>query len=89
MRKFGGGFGLLMLIVVVAIVLLLAARNWQAVAPTAAQVQSPGNARQVDDRGQVEAGEAIRSGQLPNLDEMRERTDAHADRIQNALDEIE
>lgn len=89
MRKFGGGFGLLMLVIVVAVVLLLAARNWRAVAPTASQIARPGNAREVDDRGQAEAGEAIRSGQLPNLDEMRQSTDAHADRVRSALDEIE
>ncbi len=89
MRKMGGGFGMLMLVIVLAIVLLLAARNWQAVAPTAAQVADPGNAATVEDHGQTEAGEAIRSGRLPDLNEMRQSTAAHSDRVQTALEEIE
>lgn len=92
MRKISGlgGFGMIMLVVVLAIVLLLVARQWQALAPTAIQVTTdPDEAYAVDDHGDPEAGEAIRSGQLPDLGEMRQSTSEHADRLEDALKEIE
>ena len=92
MRKLGGlgGFGMIMLVVVLAIVLLVAARQWQALAPTAIQVTTdPDEAYAVDDHGDPEAGQAIRSGQLPDLNEMRQNTSAHADRLEEALEDIE
>lgn len=88
MRK-GGGFGMVMLVIVLAVVLVLVAKHWKAVAPTAIQVTNPDAPVVVDDHGQTEAGEAIRSGQLPDLNDMRQQTSAHADRLQDALEEIE
>ena len=89
MRKHGGGFGIVILLVVLAVVMLLVARNWKSVAPTAIQVTNPSSPVQVDDHGQPEAGEAIRSGQLPNLNDMRQATSQHASEVQDALQEIE
>ena len=89
MRGKGGGFGIVMLLVVVAIVLLLTAKNWKAVAPTAMQVTNPGAAGPVDDHGETGAGQAVRSGRLPDLNEMRQSTDAHAEQVQEMLEEIE
>ena len=40
--KKGGGLGMVVLVIVVAIVLLLAAKQWQAVAPTAMQLDDKG-----------------------------------------------
>lgn len=79
MRK-GGGFGLVVLVVVLAVVLLLAGRAWRSVAPAAVQLETHGGDR---------AGEASNPGTLPGLNEMQSETDAHAERLRQALDEIE
>jgi hypothetical protein len=80
---------MVMLVVVLAVVLLLVARNWRAVAPTAMQISDPELGSSVDDRGQAEAGAAVRSGQLPDLNDMRLQTDAHSQDVQEALEAIE
>ena len=80
------GFGLVMLVVVLAVVLVLVARSWRAVAPTAIQVSSPELAGSVHDHGESRAAAELRSGQLPNLGDMRQNTSAHADEVQRALD---
>jgi len=89
MARKGSGFGLVMLVVVMAIVLLLVAKNWRSVAPTAMQVTDPELHKTVDDRGQAEAGEAVRSGNLPDLNEMRQQTSDHAEQLQQALEATE
>lgn len=83
MRRLSGGFGLVMLVIVVAIVLLLTARAWNAVAPTAADVRDAGAPVPADVRG--EATTATRDGSLPRLDEVRQRTGAHAEDVADAL----
>jgi hypothetical protein len=89
MARKGSGIGFVVLILALAIVLLLVAKNWRSVAPQAIQVTDPGLAATVDDRGQTEAGEAVRSGQLPDMNEMRQQTDAHAQQVQEALEATE
>jgi len=74
---------------VLAVVLLLVARNWQSVAPTAIEVTSPELGAGVDDHGETGAAAELRSGQLPNLGEMRDSTNAHAEELQQALEAIE
>ena len=88
MRK-GGGFGLVMLVVVMAVVLLLVAKNWKSVAPTAVQLPENGPTAPLSTHGEDQAGEALSSGNLPDLNDMRSETDAHAQRLQEALSEIE
>jgi len=85
MRKQGSGFGFVILAVVLVVVLLLVARSWRSVAPTAAQIQG-GEGGVVDDHGETDAAAAQRSGDLPDLNEMREETDAHAEQVQEALE---
>lgn len=65
---------MIMLVVVMAIVLLLVAKNWRAVAPTAMQVADP---------------ELQSSGPLPDLNDMRQQTDVHAEQLQEALEATE
>jgi hypothetical protein len=90
MKKGGGGFGFVLAVVVLVIVLLLTARAWKAVMPTAAQALTPaaagrpGATPQVDDHGQTEAGDAVRSGTLPDLKRMEQSTDQHIRQIQDA-----
>ena len=88
MRK-GGGLGLVALVVVLAVVLLLAARQWRAVAPTAMQLDQNNQPVAVKDHGETGAGEALRSGKLPDLNDMRAGTGAHADQLEEALAETD
>jgi hypothetical protein len=82
--KKGGGLGFVMAIVVLVIVLFLAARAWNVAMPKAAQAVAPGASRQVEDHGQTGAGDAIRSGTLPDMNEMGRKTDEHVQQIQDA-----
>lgn len=84
MKRGFGGFGILATLIVAAIVLLLAARAWRAAAPAAQQVLRPGSAAGVDDHGQTEAGEALRSGKLPGVEDMKRETDKHAAEVKKA-----
>lgn len=67
-----------MLVIVLAVVLLLVARSWRRVAPAAMQVS---------DHGQTEAAEALESGDLPDLDEAKKRTDARTAEIREILEQ--
>ena len=78
---------MLAMVVVMAIVLLLVARQWRSVAPVAQQVS--GAPAAFDDRGETGAGEAVRSGELPDLKEMQAETSAHADQLEQALEQTE
>ena len=79
---------MILLVVVLAVVLLLVAKSWKTVAPTALDVRDA-QSGPIDDHGQKEAGEAVRKGDLPRLKETQENTDAHAARVQEALDAVE
>ncbi len=82
----GGGIGFVVLVVALAIVMLLSARAWKSIFPVAQQVLMPGAAGApgaVPDHGQTGAGEAIRSGNLPNLKQMNQNTDQHIQQVQD------
>ncbi len=76
-----------MVVVVMAIVLFLVAKTWKQITPQVIDVSGPGSV--VNDHGDAAAGAAVRSGELPGLDEMRQGTDAHATEVQQALANIE
>jgi len=78
-----------MLLVVVAIVMLLVARSWKSVAPTAIEVSTPAGTVAVPSHGDGEAAAAATSGALPDLSDARRETGAHAQQLQDALQEIE
>jgi hypothetical protein len=81
----GGGLGFVMAIVVLVIVMLLAGKAWNAVMPTAQQALNPGSSsKQVDDHGQKEVGDMVRSGQLPGLKQLGVSTDQHIEQVQDA-----
>jgi hypothetical protein len=84
MKQGGGGLGFVMAIVVLVIVLFLAAKAWNAVMPKAAQAVVPGSSRHLDDHGQTGAGDAVRSGSLPDMKQMGQSTDQHIQQIQDA-----
>jgi hypothetical protein len=86
MKKGGGGLGFVMAIVVLVVVLWLAAKAWNAALPKAAHAVTPGASRQVDDHGQSGAGDAVRSGTLPDMKQMGRTTDEHVQQIQDAAD---
>ena len=79
MRKLSG-FSFILLIVVMAIVLILAAKAWQAMAPTAIDITSP----QLSDFDRPTG-----PGHLPNLDEMKRNTKEHTERIQDIRKQID
>ena len=81
----GGGFGFVMLLIVVAVVLLVAGKAAKESAPVALQLNNPETA--VNDHGQHEAGDALST--LPNLNDARQSTGAHAEELSKALAEIE
>jgi len=83
MKRFGP-FGTLLALAALVIVLLLAARAWKSAMPAATQALKPGNSTAVPDHGDRQAGEAIRSGNLPDLKKMGQSTDAHIKQIQQA-----
>lgn len=80
-----------MLLVALAIVLLLAVRAWSGGAADAARAldRGPATARDVGDGdGDVAAPGGIERGALPDLNDMRDGTDAHADAVRDALEQI-
>ncbi len=83
MKKSGGGIGFVILIVALVIVLLLSARAWNSILPVAKDALRPGAAGAVSDHGQSGAGEALRSGGLPNLKKMDQNTDQHIQQIKD------
>ena len=89
MARRGGSIGMIILIVTAAIVLFLVARNWQAVAPIATSLDAAGNGAPINDHGQTGAGAALRQGNLPGLQDMRDETNAHADELQEAMQQID
>ncbi|MCP3978898.1 MAG: hypothetical protein GY716_06145 [bacterium] len=89
MRKQGGaGLGMVMLIVVMAVVLVLVARSWREVGADAVAVTAPDLSTTVNDHG-TGAGEELRNGGLPNLDVMRNETQAHSEELREALESTE
>ncbi len=80
---------MVVLVIVMAVVLLLVAKSWKSVAPTAVQLTGEGPSAPLETHGEGQAGEALRSGTLPNLNQMRSETSAHAEQLQQALVEIE
>lgn len=89
MERRGTGFGLVMLVVVMAVVLLLVARSWRSMAPAATAISDTRAPVQVEDHGESGAGAAVRSGDLPDLQEMREETRAHSEELQETMQAIE
>jgi hypothetical protein len=84
MKKTGGGFGYVLLLVVLVILLFLSLRAWKGAAPTTAQALKPGASRTISDHGQTGAGEALRSGNLPDIKKMGQNTDAHVQQVNEA-----
>ncbi|HYV19898.1 MAG TPA: hypothetical protein VFC25_12810 [Verrucomicrobiae bacterium] len=81
----GGGLGFVMAIVVLVIVMLLAGKAWNAVMPTAQQALNPNASKpHVDDHGQKEVGDMVRSGSLPGLKQLGGATDQHIQQVQDA-----
>ncbi|HUC42814.1 MAG TPA: hypothetical protein VMR65_02150 [Candidatus Sulfotelmatobacter sp.] len=99
-RQGGGGLGFVMLIVVMVVVLLIALRNWKAVTPELQQIKNHNDraAQRRDvppEQYSPDAAAASRSSSddswtpsapnRPNLDTMEQRTTAHTDATNNAL----
>jgi hypothetical protein len=83
MKRFGP-FGILMALAVLLIVLLLSGKAWKAAMPAASQALKPGAPAVVDDHGDKAAGDAVRSGNLPDLKTMQQRTQDHFKQVKDA-----
>lgn len=80
----GGAMGYVMALVVLIIVLYLSAKAWGTAMPKAqGALTVPGIPVKVDDHG-TGAGEALRQGGLPNMQQMGLSTDQHIQQIQDA-----
>ena len=77
MKKMGS-LGLLGLVIVLAVVLTLVAKQWQAVAPVAAEL--PADSVASDDSGNALG---------PGLSDMRATTSGHSDDVQEAMQAID
>jgi len=91
MRR-GAALGLVVLLAALLVTLLLVARSWESVAPQAIQVSRPADPRvnvRFHEHGEQQAGEALRQGKLPDLQETQQATDAHAEEVGRALAEVE
>ena len=83
MKKLGP-FGILMMLVVLLIVLLLSGKAWKAALPAAQQALKPGSSQAIPDHGDKAAADAVRSGKLPDLKTMGNRTDQHIQQLKDA-----
>jgi len=84
MKNSGGGFGYVIALVALVILLLLSVKAWKGAAPAAAQALKPGASGGVPDHGQTGAGDALRSGNLPDVKQMGQNTDAHVQQVNEA-----
>jgi len=80
---------MILLVVVLAIVLLLVAKQWRSVAPTVMQLDDDTPMIVPNTHGEAGAGAALQNGQLPNLNQMRQATDTHAQEVQETFAEVE
>lgn len=88
-KKAVGGFGIVILVIVMAVVLLLVAQSWKKVAPTAIEADRVAGGVALDAHGQDDAAAELRSGDLPKISDMAQETDAHTERVKEALAEAE
>ena len=88
--KRGGAIGLIVLLVALVIVMMLVARSWESVAPEVIQItdtKGPDVNVRFSDHGESQARDALGREDLPGLGEMQQRTDAHAQQVEDALAE--
>ena len=79
-----------MLLVALVIVMMLVAQSWKSVAPEVIQItdtKGPDVNVQFSDHGESQASDALRRGDLPDIKEMQQTTDAHAQQVADALAE--
>ncbi len=88
MRRPGSGFGFVVLVVVLAVVLFLASRAFKSTLPAAQALKKPRTAASdaaTTDTSQ--SGESIRPSRLPDLRDVKQRTDSHASQVRDALEQ--
>ncbi len=88
MRRQGSGFGLVMLVVVLAVVLYLAMRAFKSTLPAAQALAKPSTP--ASDAASTDApasGESVRPSRLPDLRDVKQRTDAHAAQVKDAVEQ--
>lgn len=90
MRNALSPLGMILMLIVMVIVLLLVARAWTSVAPTAVQITSPSvPGLQQNGADATEDGENEDPQRLPDLNEMKENADQHAEQLEEARKQID
>jgi hypothetical protein len=82
-------FGMVMVLVVMAVVLMMVAKAWRSTAPAIIDTQNVLDAHPASAHGEKEAAEAVRSGELPGLEDAQRTTDAHAAQVREAMQAVE
>ena len=89
MAKRGFSFGMIALLIVMAVVLMLVAKTWRTVAPAALDTHDALQSGPLNDHGQREAANEVRSGGLPGVQETKQEADEHNAAVERMLSEIE
>ena len=74
-----------MLLLVLAVVLYLVAQNWKAFGPAAVQVKNHKKGQILDAHGQEDAAQEVRSGNLPDLEDMDREVKKHENETSETL----
>ena len=85
-RRRQRGISMVEVLVAMAIVLYLTAQAWNAMAPTALDVNSAASA---EDRGALDEMPEDEPGRLPGLKEMQDTTREHNEQVDEALKQID
>ena len=82
MARKASGIGFVVVLAALVTVMLLAAKAWQKVAPTAAQINSVQTPAADQD---VVSPASEQPGTLPDLNQMRQQTSTHIEQVEEAL----
>ncbi|GEM_PF-7101388 len=81
MKRFGGVFGLILVVIAAAIILWLVGESTRQLAPSLESTSL-----QMEDDGLSSNDDGADGGEHPNLEQMQAATTAHAQRVQDALE---
>ncbi len=88
MRRQGSGFGFVVLLVVLVVVLFLATRAFKSTLPAASSLaKPPSETGDPAAKGTSSGGESVRPSRLPDLKDVKQRTDAHAAQVRDAVEQ--
>jgi hypothetical protein len=89
MRRRGSSFSFVLLLLVVAVVLYLATRSLRSTIPAAEALVKPSPKAQEapEQAAPQQTGDSVRPSRLPNLRDVKQTTDAHANEVRDAVEQ--